>query len=189
MTREFHERVFKFYVAKYGANSEQATASMQGFRFEPHVAEWIWEEWLRETGVRCVREEVILSAEKKGARLVALRTASGRRFAGKVFIDASYEGDLLALAGCAFHLGREARVLYGESLAGVTYPPEKTGEGDRKLQPFDFRCCLTKAAENRVPFTEPPDYDPASYAWLLHNLRRAEASSFIWRCRSIRCPT
>jgi hypothetical protein len=178
ITREFHERVFKFYVTKYGADSEQATASRQGFRFEPHVAEWIWEEWLREAGVRCVREEVILNVEKKGARLTALRTVSGRRFTGKVFIDASYEGDLLALAGCGFHLGREAAAKYDESLAGVTYPPDKAGEGDRKLQPFDFRCCLTNAAANRVPFTEPPDYDPSSYAWLLHKLKKGGGKQF-----------
>lgn len=176
ITREFHERVFKFYVGKYGADSEQAKGSLQGFRFEPHVAEHIWEEWLREAGVRCVREEVIASVEKKGARIAALLTVSGRRFAGKVFLDASYEGDLMALAGCSFHLGREARAKYSESLAGATYPPEKAGEGDRKLQPFDFRCCLTKAPDNRVPFTEPPNYDPASYAWLVRNVKGKEGA-------------
>ena len=175
ITREFHERVLKYYVGKYGAESPQAKASIDGFRFEPHVAEEIWEAWLREAGVKCARQEVIQSVDKIGARITALRTASGRGFRGKVFIDASYEGDLLALAHCTFHLGRESRAQYGESLAGATYPPEKAGEGDRKLQPFDYRCCLTDIAENRVPFTEPPDYDPSDYAWHLAKMKRTGA--------------
>jgi hypothetical protein len=172
ITREFHQRILKYYVEKYGADSPQTKASLNGFRFEPHVAEAIWEAWLREAGVRCVREEVVQSVEKTGARITALRTESGRTFRGKVFLDASYEGDLLALARCTFHLGRESRRRYGESLAGVTYPPERAGEEDRKLQPFDYRCCLTNVAENRVPFVEPPGYDPNAYAWLLAKMKR-----------------
>ncbi len=180
ITREFHERVLKYYVAQYGADAEQTKASLEGFRFEPHVAEHVWEVWLVEAGVRCVREDVIQSVEKKGPRITALRMASGRRLQGRVFIDASYEGDLLALAGCTFHLGREARDKYGESLAGVTYPIEKAGEGDRKLQPFDYRCCLTQKPENRVPFTEPPEYDPASYGWLVNRMKKAGGQQLHW---------
>jgi hypothetical protein len=178
ITREFHERVLKYYVAKYGAESDQAKASMQGYRFEPHVAEHIWEAWLREAGVRCIREQVVSGLEKKGARIVSMRTLSGGHFTGRIFMDASYEGDLLNLAACDYHLGREAKSQYGESLAGVTYPPDKAGEGDRKLQPFDYRCCLTNVAENRVPFAEPPDYDPASYGWLLHKFKKSGAKQF-----------
>ncbi len=178
ITREFHERVLKYYVDKYGAQSDQVKASVNGFRFEPHVAEAIWEAWLREAGVQCARQEVIQGVDKTGARLTALRTVSGRGFRGKVFMDASYEGDLLALARCAFHLGRESRAQYGEALAGVTYPPDKAGAGDRKLQPFDYRCCLTDAADNRVPFTEPPDYRPANYGWHLAKMKRSGAKRF-----------
>jgi len=164
LTREYHERILKYYVAKYGMESPQVVASLEGFRFEPHVAEVVWEDWLTEVGVKIVRQEVIKSVEKEGARVVAMHTGSGRSFRSRMFIDASYEGDLLALAGCAFHLGRESRAQYNESLAGITYPPERAGEEDRKLQPFDYRCCLTDIPENRVPFTEPPGYNPEDYA-------------------------
>lgn len=170
LTREFHRRVHKHYVDKYGADSQPALDSKEGFRFEPHVAEQIYVDWMREAGVRIVTQEVIADVEKSGTKLTALRTISGRTFRGKIFIDASYEGDLLALAKCSFHLGRESRAKYGESLAGVTYPPERVGEEDRKLQPFDYRCCLTDVKENQVPFTEPPGYDPAAYAWLRSRL-------------------
>ncbi len=175
ITREFHERVLKYYAGKYGHKSDQVRACLNGFRFEPHVAEAIWEAWLRETGVQCARQEVIQSVDKAGVRITTLRTVNGRGFRGKVFLDASYEGDLLALTRCTFHLGRESRAQYGETLAGATYPPEKAGEGDRKLQPFDFRCCLTDAAANRVPFTEPPGYHPSHYAWLLAKMLKARA--------------
>ncbi|HSI33686.1 MAG: FAD-dependent oxidoreductase [Phycisphaerae bacterium] len=171
ITREFHARVLKYYTDKYGPGSAQVKDGLGGYRHEPHVAEAIWEDWLRESKVTCARELVIETVEKVGPRIVALRTTGGRRFTGRVFIDASYEGDLLALAKCAFHLGREARDTYGESLAGVTYPPDQAGRGDRKLQPFDYRCCLTDNPANRVPFTEPEGYDPAAYGWLASKIR------------------
>jgi hypothetical protein len=171
IAREFHARILKHYVDKYGHKSPQARAALNGYRHEPHIAEEIWEIWLREMGVQIAREEVIRSVEKTGAKITALRTASDRTFRGKVFIDASYEGDLLALARCSFHLGRESRKQYGESLAGATYPPERAGEGDHKLQPFDYRCCLTNMPENRVPFTKPPDYNPANYGWLASKIK------------------
>lgn len=167
ITKEFHQRILKYYVDKYGAGSAQVKASSDGYFFEPHVAEQLWLGWLAEAGVKCAREQVIDTVEKNGARLSALRTTSGRAFKGRIFLDASYEGDLLALAKCGFHLGRESRQQYSESLAGATYPPEHAGREDRKLQPFDYRCCLTDVPENRVPFTEPPGYDPANYAWLV----------------------
>ena len=172
LTLEFHRRVLKYYVDKYGPDAAPVTESMNGFRFEPHVAERVWLDWLQEVGVKCVTEEVIRSVERRGARITSFETMSGRRIRGRTFIDASYEGDLLALAQCSFHLGRESRAKYGESLAGVTYPPELAGTEDRKLQPFDYRCCLTDVAENRVPFVEPPGYDPQRYAWLRTKLLR-----------------
>ena len=170
ITREFHRRVLRHYVETFGRDSQQVRDCEDGYRFEPHVAEMIWEMWLGETGVTCARRQVIESVDKSGAQLKALRTTSGRRFAGKVFIDASYEGDLLALAGCSYHLGREANDVYGEPLASV---------GDAKLQPFDYRCCLTNVADNRVPFAEPAAYDPANYAWFAWKMKQVDADRLI----------
>jgi hypothetical protein len=172
LAREFHRRVLKHYIDKYGADSQPVLDSKEGFRFEPHVAERVYFDWLREAGVRVAVQEVIAGVDKTGSTITAIRTAGGRRFAGRMFLDASYEGDLLALAGCSFHLGRESRAKYGESLAGVTYPPARAGEEDHKLQPFDYRCCLTDVKENQTPFAEPPDYNPGAYAWLMRHVVR-----------------
>ena len=57
--------------------------------------------------------------KKDGSKIVSITTESGRTFAGRMFIDATYEGDLMAAAGVAFHVGREANSVYGETLNGV----------------------------------------------------------------------
>lgn len=174
LTRQFHQRVEQYYVTRYGAASPQAQDCREGLLFEPHVAEQLWEQWLTQAGVSCVRGEVIARVERQGAQLIALHTDQGGSYRGRLFLDASYEGDLLALAGCSFHLGREARDTYGESLAGATYPPERAGQGDHKLQPFDYRCCLTDDPARQAPFTAPPHYDPAHYGWFHARLMQVE---------------
>jgi len=165
LTAEFHRRVLQYYISRYGKDSPQVVANDGGYFFEPHVAENVYLSWLSESGVKCVTGETLNGVEIEGGKITALNTTSGRRFFGRVFIDASYEGDLLKLARCSYHLGRESRGHYGEPLAGATYPPERVGEGDHKLQPFDYRMCLTDIASNRVPFTEPVGYDPNQYEY------------------------
>jgi len=165
LTREFHERIHKYYVTKYGSDSPQVIASADGFHFEPHVAEKIYVDWLAEAGVTCLTEEPLAGVTKDGTRIVALQTATGREIRGAVFIDASYEGDLFAAAGCSHRIGREAASEYGESLAGVRFPPEKLGEADAKLQAYDYRLCLTDDPTNRVPFRKPANYDRTTYAF------------------------
>lgn len=163
LAREFHRRIHEYYTNLYGADSANVQACQGGFHFEPHVAERVYLEWMRGAGVTCLSGEWIESVEKNGPRLVAVRTGRGNRIGARIFVDASYEGDLLKLAGCSYHLGREAASKYGESLAGVRFPPERVGQADRKLQPFDYRLCLTDVADNRVPFVEPANYNPSDY--------------------------
>lgn len=113
--------------------------------FEPHVAEQVFESWVAERKIPVFREEaldrgnvcprpidhesariapvvrrdeVAPGVEKKNGRLVAIRTLSGKRFAAKYFIDATYEGDLMAAAGVSFTLGREPNAHYGEKWNG-----------------------------------------------------------------------
>lgn len=175
LAREFHRRIHEYYTNLYGADSANVQACQGGFHFEPHVAERVYLEWMRGAGVTCLSGEWIESVEKNGPRLVAVRTGRGNRIGARIFVDASYEGDLLKLAGCAYHLGREAASKYGESLAGVRFPPERVGQADRKLQPFDYRLCLTDVADNRVPFVEPANYNPSDYFFqgARFNLKRA----------------
>jgi hypothetical protein len=95
--------------------------------------------------------------EKSGQRIVSARTAGGRSFAARVFIDVSYEGDLLKLAGCSYtSRPRKLVAIYNEPLARVRFPPSRLGQADDKLQAFDYGLCLTDARENQVPFRPPP---------------------------------
>ncbi|MFS2108760.1 FAD-dependent oxidoreductase [Sphingomonas sp. Sphisp140] len=93
------------------------------WQFEPGVGERIYEDWARAAGVTIVRNQP-LDRSKRGVevanrRVVAFRSNTGQRFEGKVFIDATYEGDLMAGAGVRFTVGREANAAYGETLNGV----------------------------------------------------------------------
>jgi hypothetical protein len=171
MAREFHRRIHDAYARTYGAASEQVKVSQKGFFFEPHVAERVFLDWLQEAGVECVKEELIVAVEKSGRRIVSARTAGGRSFAARMFIDASYEGDLLKLAGCSYTCGRESSSQYNEPLGGVRFPPSRLGQADHKLQAFDYRLCLTDVRENQVPFRPPEDYDRSKYAFLASRIK------------------
>ncbi len=93
------------------------------FGFEPHVAKIIYNRMLAEAGVPVVmNDRMVLGSrgvEKRGDRIQAIVTEDGNVYRGKVFIDASYEGDLMAMAGVSYHVGREANATYDETLNGV----------------------------------------------------------------------
>jgi hypothetical protein len=160
--------------------------------FEPHVAERVFREWLEEAGVSVHFEQRLASVDMDGARIVRLLTDRGTSYDAAVFIDASYEGDLLKEAGVSYAVGRESRSKYGEKYAGrhdflpgshqlraatparddngnlfpYVTPEEElvpTGEGDGKIQAFCFRLCLTSNPTNRIEIGQPEDYDPARF--------------------------
>jgi hypothetical protein len=101
---------FKRVAAHYGQTS--------GWSFEPHVAEENFRALLEEANVQVFPDEQIDGVEKQGAIIRALRTSTHDAFTATVFIDSSYEGDLMAAAGVSYTVGREGRAKYGESLAG-----------------------------------------------------------------------
>jgi hypothetical protein len=171
IAREFHNRILAWYTAKCGINSDQVKDCTDGFRFEPHAALAVYNAWLKEANIQVVTNHRLVSVHKQGPTLLSIKTAPDRTFSAKSFIDASYEGDLFALAGCDFHLGRESIAHYNEPLAGVRFPPERLGQEDRALQPFDYRLCLTDNPSNQTPFWKPHDYDPRTYAWHAGQLR------------------
>ena len=163
---------------------------------EPHVGESVFREMLHEAGVTVLfrhplREKT--GVEKSGGRIRSITAANGAQFSGRVFADCSYEGDLMAQAGVTCTWGREPMALYGESLAGVRdrtpkhqflvdipardasgnlYPeisPEpvgKPGDGDQKVQAYNFRIITTDDPNNRVPWPKPEGYDPKRYQLL-----------------------
>ena len=94
----------------------------QPWTLEPKVARRVFEEWIREAGYTVIRGERVASVEKTGTTISAMKLENGTVVSGKVFIDASYEGDLMARAGVSNTYGREARSQYGEKLAGVREP-------------------------------------------------------------------
>lgn len=166
--------------------------------FEPHVAEAAFRAWLKEAGVTLYFEERVDTVQKSNGRISSITMLSGDVFKGRLFMDASYEGDILPRAGISYTWGREGQEVYGESLAGRrTFSPkhqfekainprdedgdllpliyggddDKPGAGDRKVQAYNFRICLSNKKENQVPFPKPPGYDPARYALLERYLK------------------
>jgi hypothetical protein len=150
----FTRAVQEHYRAEYGRDSPEATATLRGTHAEPRVWQRLFEEALRREPRLQVRTQAELTAvEREGLRLRAIRldTPDGPAVVkGAVFIDATYEGDLLALAGARWRVGREGRDETGESLA----PPA----GDGQLQGYNFRLTMTDDPALRVPVPRPDGY-------------------------------
>jgi hypothetical protein len=168
--------------------------------YEPHVAAKITKQMLDEAGVKVLTKRVLKSASKDGARITKLHTSDGD-FTAKVFIDATYEGDLMAAAGVSWTIGREGRKEFGESLAGKQYGTDlpkgmkgkmpisgldDTGKalplitttdagpeeaGDANVMIYSFRLCLTANPKNRVPMPSPAHYDPARFEVVRRHLQ------------------
>lgn len=131
VSREFYQRILGYYQDKSAwkyetpqqyAKRERYYADDALFGFEPHVAEKIYGQMLEEAHVSVVRGERLdlqKGVKKAGPRIVSITMESGRTFAGKIFIDATYEGDLMAKAGVSYTVGREANNQYGETLSGI----------------------------------------------------------------------
>jgi hypothetical protein len=220
LSREFYHRVWQHYDQPSGwkwqkkeeyGNKGQGTPAIDGAErtmwiFEPSTAEQIFEDFVKENSITVHRDEWLDRAKgvkKSGARITSITMLSGKTYAGKMFIDATYEGDLMASAGVEYHVGREANSVYNETLNGVqtgvlhhrhhfgvlkekispyvvpgdpksgvlprisTAPPGEFGMGDKKLQAYCYRYCVTDRPENRIPFAKPDGYDPKQYELLV----------------------
>ncbi len=189
ISREFYRRVGRHY----GTN--------EVWTFEPHVAEEVFNEMTREAGVRLYFRSRLASVKTKNRRVTEIQMEDGRIFRAKVFIDASYEGDLMARAGVSYFVGREANSTYSETLDGIravtpkhqflvaedpwqrlqdpasgVLPwiqeemPGTPGAGDKSIQAYNFRLCLTRNPTNRMPIEPPPNYDSSQYDLLARYL-------------------
>jgi len=136
ISREFYHRVYQHYQtdeawkwqqqSEYG-NKGQGTPAIDGenrtmWIFEPHVAEQVFDDFMEENKIKLLRDEWLdrsggIEMDKKTIK--SLTTLSGKVFKGKIFVDATYEGDLMALANIDFHVGREANSVYGEEWNGI----------------------------------------------------------------------
>jgi hypothetical protein len=185
---EFFERVGK----KYGRDIE--------WHFEPHVAEAVFGEMIKEAGVQVFLGHQLAEksgVRKSGTRITEILTGRGVSFKGRMFADASYEGDLMAQAGVSYTWGREGTADYNESLAGVrdrtplhqfrasVSPVDSSGKllpeimprtkdpvgaADKRVQAYNYRLCMTTTPENRVAWPKPAGYSAARYELLARYL-------------------
>ncbi|HKJ33160.1 MAG TPA: FAD-dependent oxidoreductase [Balneolales bacterium] len=232
-TLNFFHRVYQYYLNKKVWNQESRADYLKKIEntdhrilekdklmwtFEPHVALRIFNNLIRENHipVRLNRKlDRKNGVRKVDGRIVSITMLNGETYSGKVFIDATYEGDLMAAAGVSFTVGREGNSEYHETIDGVqlshhhqfpngvnpyhiagdpssgllwgispdTLLPE--GHGDKRVQAYNFRICLTDSKKNQVPITRPKNYNPSRYDLLVRLIhaqpdKRSLSDYFIW---------
>lgn len=137
LSRDFYHRLWRYYQnesawiqqpmpsengipGQGGRGIDNATETM--WVFEPHTAEATFEQIVAEFEIPVFRGEWLdreNGVKKNGPAIESMTTLSGKTFCGKRFIDATYEGDLMAAAGCSYTIGRESNAQYGETLNGI----------------------------------------------------------------------
>jgi hypothetical protein len=188
--------------------------------FEPHVGLKVFDKIAADAGLTVVFDEKLDRTPGKGVmmkdgRIESITTLSGKTYRGKMFIDATYVGDLMAAAGVSFTVGREAEAQYGEDLAGVRRGDTKprvhytqrdkdhfirevdpyvkagdpasgllprihrieglaNGQGDRKIQAYNYRVCLTTDPKLRIPIGKPEGYREIDHELLLRNFEAGD---------------
>lgn len=174
LSREFYQRVFNYYDTEetwkwqtkedYG-NVGQGTPAIDGANktmwiFEPHIAENIFEDFVRENKIPVYRNE-FLDREKgvqmKDGKIMAITTLDGKTYKATIFIDATYEGDLMAAAGVKYHVGREPNSLYGENWNGIQVGVlhHQHHFGDRKISPYKIPGDPTSGVLPRISTEHP----------------------------------
>ncbi|MDR1091381.1 MAG: FAD-dependent oxidoreductase [Prevotella sp.] len=207
---DFYRRLGKHY------------GKLEQWIFEPGVAEARFNDYINEANIDVWYENRVVGVKKNGTAITEIELENSkspsketnRRIKAKVFIDCSYEGDLMARSGASYFVGREANSQYGEtyngvqlmdrhqvpdgidpyiikgdSTSGVIYgvnpePVQPDGTGDKKVQAYCFRTCLTDNPDNMIPITKPDNYDPAKYE-LLKRIKekypwKYHTDAFIW---------
>ena len=174
--------------------------------FRPSEAEEAFRGMLDGAGVTVLLGRPLASVTTEDLRIASMTTEPGETIRAGVFVDATYEGDLLAAAGVSYRVGREPRSAFDESLAGqwqevswrgvyqfcglaispyvvlgdpasgllpgiADEPPGRPGQGDHRVQAYNFRTFLSDGSD-RIPFPRPPSYDPGRYALLARFLER-----------------
>ena len=232
ISREFYEGIKAYYDkpeswkwqerSEYrdGGQTRTAEGESSMWTFEPSAALAVYETMIAEESIELVKNERLnrtTGVEKIGNKVVSITMESGKKYTASMFIDATYEGDLMAAAGVTYTVGREGNDAYGETLNGVqanfvsqsltglisknaynhnftpgvdpyiikgdpssgllpfvTEKPGLDGKGDKKVQAYCFRMCLTDHPENRIPFEKPATYNELNYELLLRNYEARE---------------
>ncbi|THU36128.1 FAD-dependent oxidoreductase [Niastella caeni] len=200
---DFYRKVGK----KYG--------KFESWTFEPHVAREVFMQYIKSAKVDLALGHTLLSVRSEFGYIKELELnyineegqLTTKRVEAKMFIDCSYEGDLMAKSGVSFTVGRESNSWYNEPINGVQlrdkhqFPdgidPYKVpgdaksgllwgvsdnilypnGSADTKLQAYNYRICLTDAPANRIDITRPEGYDSTMYELLLRLLQKKPAAN------------
>lgn len=216
LAKQFYQRI----GAKYGLDEEWV--------FEPRVAEEVIQDYIKAGNVEVLFQRELFKVNKSGKAIKSVLVrdpespgSTPSEVLAKQFIDCTYEGDLLAMAGVSFTVGREDNKKYNETLSGFQLPeyhkqsgfhqfpdgvdPYKipgvpssglvwgisnaksspTGSGDKKVQTYNLRICLTDSVENSIPITRPAGYDSTKYELLVRLFQAQPAMRkindyFIW---------
>ncbi|MFO7258162.1 MAG: FAD-dependent oxidoreductase [Bacteroidota bacterium] len=212
IAREFYQNIRKHYddpanwkwqrreEYRDGGQTRTEAGEDAMWTFEPSAALKVYDDMIREAGIEVVRGQRLnreSGVTKDGNKIVSIAMESGAVYSGKIFIDATYEGDLMAAAGVSYFVGREANSVYGETYNGVQlleghqFPDgvdpyripsdpssgllwgisnaqlAQRGSGNKLVQAYNFRICLTDDPDNQVPITRPEDYDSSRYELLV----------------------
>jgi len=223
-TAHWHFQKKEEYIDGGQTRTEQGEAAM--WTFEPSAALAVYDKMLASLDILVIMEQQldrINGVEKVGETIKAISMETGEVYRAKAFIDATYEGDLMAAADVSYIVGRESNDTYSETLNGVQprltdttmtgyysgnqihhnfvdgvdpyviagdassglLPgidpdgPGTFGIGDRRVQAYCYRMCLTDHPENRIPFAKPVGYNELEYELLLRNYEAGE-EGFPW---------
>ncbi len=203
ISRDFYRRVGKHY------------GKFEQWIFEPHVAKEILMQYITAAKVDVLYEHEVITVKKEAAHIreIALKYtgANGKQadqtIKASMFIDCSYEGDLMAKSGVSYIVGREANSVYNETYNGVQLMDKhqfpdgidpyvipgdpksgllwgissetlaERGTGDSKVQAYNYRLCLSNDPANRIPVTKPADYNAAKYELLLRVIEKNKSAS------------
>ncbi len=191
--KNYIQRVEQYYIHKYGANAQQVQDAHKGIHAEPHVTLRIFREMLEEypniTVLLQHRLDKVFLEDSMGklkkiasVTMINLIDDSLLNISGQRFIDATYEGDLAALAGVGFTVGRESREQYGEIFAGKIFFQDgkillgSTGEKDKKVQGYNFRIIMSNDPDNRKLIEKPVNYKRGNFSPLSEVLTSGKVS-------------
>jgi len=198
LSRDFYRRI----GAHYG--------KFEQWIFEPHVAKKYLQQYLDEAGIKVVYQQRLAKVNKSGNIIQSIvleksdkpETQTNQVVAAKVFLDCTYEGDLMAKSGVSYKVGREANADYNETINGVQLQkghqlpdgidpykipgkPESgllwgiaegkldpPGTGDSKVQAYNYRICLTSDPNNMLPISKPENYDPSQFELLVRLIQK-----------------
>lgn len=193
LARDFYRRIGQHY------------GKFEQWIFEPKVAEGIFKDYVKAAGLEVLYKHRLADVKKEGNVIREIRIEDSANPSGqtdqivraKVYLDCSYEGDLMARSKVSYAVGREANQQFNETINGVQFlnghqfpdgidpyvvPGDKSsgllwgirdaelapiGSGDKKVQAYNFRIALSNVPENRIEIGKPENYDPKKYELLI----------------------